>query len=494
MDDRQYEFFLSQEDERFAEDFWNKEGLKKDDWTVCLNPGGNWGPKRWPKENFASLADRLIREYQAKIIFSGSKDDILLIKEITRMMEQKEFSVSAGYTNLKAAGAIFKKANLTISGDSGPLHIAASVGATVLALFGPTSPAITGPIGSGRIALMHKPLECRVPCYDAACNDNRCMREIKVEDVLAEVKKLEEDAHRNEVYAAEKNYFSRILVVRTDRIGDVVLTTPVLKALRENYPASHIAMMVNPQTKELLEGNPYLNEVIVYDKDKKDKGMLGFWRFVLELKRKRFDLAIVLHTKNRLNLITYLADIKRRAGYKNNKFGFLLTDKLIDIRPLGLKHEVDYCLDILRKLGLKISDKIPYLAVKNEDMDSVGNILEALGVNRDTRIAAIHPGSSCISKRWPRERFVVLANRLVEDYGLKVILIASGEENEAIADEIARQIRYPVLNLSGKLSLGQVSALLKRCVIFISNDSGPVHIASAVGTPVVSIFGVTRLV
>lgn len=287
----------------------------------------------------------------------------------------------------------------------------------------------------------------------------------------------------------KKNYFSRILVVRTDRIGDVVLTTPVLKALRENYPASHIAMMVNPQTKELLEGNPYLNEVIVYDKDKKDKGMLGFWRFVLELKRKRFDLAIVLHTKNRLNLITYLADIKRRAGYKNNKFGFLLTDKLIDIRPLGLKHEVDYCLDILRKLGLKISDKIPYLAVKNEDMDSVGNILEALGVNRDTRIAAIHPGSSCISKRWPRERFVVLANRLVEDYGLKVILIASGEENEAIADEIARQIRYPVLNLSGKLSLGQVSALLKRCVIFISNDSGPVHIASAVGTPVVSIFG-----
>ncbi|MEK6564404.1 MAG: lipopolysaccharide heptosyltransferase II [Candidatus Omnitrophota bacterium] len=204
VDDRQYEFFLSQEDERFAEDFWNKEGLKKDDWTVCLNPGGNWGPKRWPKENFASLADRLIREYQAKIIFSGSKDDILLIKEITRMMEQKEFSVSAGYTNLKAAGAIFKKANLTISGDSGPLHIAASVGATVLALFGPTSPAITGPIGSGRIALMHKPLECRVPCYDAACNDNRCMREIKVEDVLAEVKKLEEDAHRNEVYAAEK--------------------------------------------------------------------------------------------------------------------------------------------------------------------------------------------------------------------------------------------------------------------------------------------------
>ena len=213
VDDKQYEFFLSEEDEGFAEDFWNREGLKKDDWIVCLNPGGNWGPKRWPKENFALLADRLIREYQAKIIFSGSKDDILLIKEITRMMEQKEFIVSAGYANLKQAGAIFKKVNLMVSGDSGPLHIAASVGANVLALFGPTSPAITGPIGKGRIVVIHqpeggglassiqshKPLECRIPCYDAACNDNRCMREIKVEDVLAEVKKLAEDAHRNEV-------------------------------------------------------------------------------------------------------------------------------------------------------------------------------------------------------------------------------------------------------------------------------------------------------
>ena len=287
----------------------------------------------------------------------------------------------------------------------------------------------------------------------------------------------------------QKNYFSRILVVRTDRIGDVVLTTPVLKALRENYPQSHIAMMLSPGTKELIEGNPYLNEVIVYDREKKDKGLWGFWRFVLELKRKRFDLAIVLHTKNRVNLITYFADIKRRAGYKNNKFGFLLTDKLIDTRHLGLKHEVDYCLDILRNLGLKIRDKVPYVAVKKEDIDLVNSILEAEGIRRESRIAAIHPGSSCVSKRWLRERFVVLANRLVEDYGLKVVLIAEGKEDEAIANEIAKQIRYPVLNLSGKLSLGQLSALLKRCAIFISNDSGPVHIASAVGTPVVSIFG-----
>lgn len=189
-DDKYYEFFLSEEDERFAEDFWDKEGLKKGDRIVCLNPGGNWNPKRWPGENFAQLADRLIRDYRVKIIFSGSKDDTSLIKEITRMMEQKEFIVSAGYTHLKAAAAIFKKVDLMISGDSGPLHIASSVGANVLALFGPTSPVITGPIGQGKIKILQKDIGCQVPCYEAACNDNRCMRAIRVEDALREVKEM----------------------------------------------------------------------------------------------------------------------------------------------------------------------------------------------------------------------------------------------------------------------------------------------------------------
>lgn len=283
--------------------------------------------------------------------------------------------------------------------------------------------------------------------------------------------------------------FKRILVVRTDRIGDVVLSTPVLKALRENYPQSHIAIMVSPQARELLEDNPYLNEVIVYDKDKKDKGLLGFWRFVMRLKKKKFDLAIVLHTKKRTNLISFLADIPKRAGYYDTKFGFLLTDKIKDTRTLGLQHEVDYCLDVLRKLGLQVKDRIPVLTVKSEQSQAALAILREAGIAQGDKIAAIHPGASCVSKRWLKDRFVVLANHLVEDYGMKVVLVAAGAEDVAIVDEIAKNTRYPVVNLSGKTTLAQLAAVLKRCAIFISNDSGPVHIASAVGTPVISIFG-----
>jgi heptosyltransferase-2 len=287
----------------------------------------------------------------------------------------------------------------------------------------------------------------------------------------------------------QKNYFKKILVVRTDRIGDVVLSTPVLKGLRDNFPQSHIAVMVSPQAREIVEDNPYINEVIVYDKDKKDKGLFGFWRFALDLKKKEFDLAIVLHTKKRTNLITYLADIPKRVGYHDKKFGFLLTDKIKDIRPLGLQHEVDYCLDILKSLGLTIKDRMPYVAVKKEQSRWLSDVLQEGAIKKEDRIAGIHPGASCISKRWLKDRFIVLANRLVEDYGVKIILLAQGEPDVEIANDIARNTRYPVLNLAGKTSLSQLVALLSRCSIFISNDSGPVHIASAVGTPVISIFG-----
>lgn len=286
----------------------------------------------------------------------------------------------------------------------------------------------------------------------------------------------------------QKTCFRKILVVRTDRVGDVVLSTPVLKALRENYPRAHIAIMVSPYTREIVEGNPYVDEIIVYDKNKEYRGVIGFWKFVRELKKKNFDLAIILHTKKRTNLIAYLSRIPRRIGYEDKKFGFLLTDKIEDTRPLGLKHEVDYCLDVLKKLDIEPKDKTTYAAVKKEDLAWADNFLEVNGILKNDKIVCLHPGASCASKRWLMVRFIELAERLVKEYSVKIILVASGCDVK-IADEIAKNIKGQVLNLAGKTTLSRLSAVLKRSRLFISNDSGPVHIASAVGTPVISIFG-----
>lgn len=188
VNERGYDFFIARQDEEFAEDFFKKEGLKENDFVVCLNPGGNWYPKRWPKENFALLADSLIGERGMKVIFSGAPGDIGLVDEIRAKMKERPV-IAAGKTTLKQSAAIFKKANLTVSADSGPLHIAAAAGANVIALFGPTDAAITGPLGKGKVAIIQKQIDCRIPCYDLNCNDNRCMRAITVSDVIEEVKK-----------------------------------------------------------------------------------------------------------------------------------------------------------------------------------------------------------------------------------------------------------------------------------------------------------------
>jgi lipopolysaccharide heptosyltransferase II len=186
-DDKFYEFFTSEKDEEYIEDFLRKEKVTSDDFVVCLNPGGNWEPKRWPKENFSRLADKLIAEHKIKVILAGGQEDTGIILEITRQMEYNPI-IAAGITNLKQSACLFRKVNLVISADSGPLHIAAATGANVIGLFGPTSPSITGPIGRGKIRVVHKGSGCSIPCYDKDCNNNRCMQEITVEDVLSEVK------------------------------------------------------------------------------------------------------------------------------------------------------------------------------------------------------------------------------------------------------------------------------------------------------------------
>ena len=119
-----------------------------------------------------------------------------------------------------------------------------------------------------------------------------------------------------------KDNYRNILIVRTDRIGDVVLTTPAIEALRKAFPQARISILVTPVTRELVEGNPYLDEVLIDDRKGRHGGVFGFFNLVKTLRKRQFDLAIILHTKKRTNSLCFLAGIPHRVGYKNNKFGF----------------------------------------------------------------------------------------------------------------------------------------------------------------------------
>ena len=279
----------------------------------------------------------------------------------------------------------------------------------------------------------------------------------------------------------------KILIARLDRIGDVVLSTPVIKALRDAYPDSYIAMMVRPHAREIVEGNPYLNEVIIYDKEGSHKGAWGNLKFIQELKDRKFDIAVILHPTVRTHMVLSLALIPERIGY-DKKAGFMLTKKIPHTKQFGLKHEADYALDMLRCIGIEPRDRKLCIPVHEESERKVKAVFASNGIRESDTVIAVHPGASCPSKRWSAERFARVADRLTEGYNAKVVIIAS-EKDRAFGDKVASLMKGPSLNLSGKTSVADLASVLKRAKLFISNDSGPVHIACAVGTPVVDIFG-----
>ena len=280
--------------------------------------------------------------------------------------------------------------------------------------------------------------------------------------------------------------YKNILIVRTDRIGDVVLTTPVIRALRKNFPQARLSILVAPATRELVDGNPHLTRVLVDDRQGSHRGPAGFFRLVQTLRKENFDLALVFHTKRRTNLLCFLAGIPRRVGYADKKFGFLLTQKIKDTRPSGQKHESQYCLDVLRAMGIPVQEIELYLPLQRAAEDWVKELFTSQNINPRSLIA-VHPGASDPTKQWPVHRFAEVMNRLGERYASRFVLIGATNNREAAA-QIISGVKYPILDLTGKTTVGQSASLLKHCRLLISNDSGPVHIADALGTPVISIF------
>ncbi len=278
----------------------------------------------------------------------------------------------------------------------------------------------------------------------------------------------------------------RILLVRTDRIGDVVLTTPAIRAVRQSLPESFLAMMVRPYSVEVVKNNPHLDEVIVYDKRGKHKTFWNSFKFVRDLRKKEFDLAFVFHPTNRVNIITFLAGIPERIGY-NRKCGFLLTKKLPDEKFKGEKHEIEYNLEVIAARGISAANKEVEMVVSQEEENFALKFFQGNGLDRKIPLVAIQPGASCPSKRWPVERFAEVGKKLMESFPVKIIIIGSNEEGPLL-ERLRRLLGEKAVIVQG-LALGNVGAILKQAQLFISNDTGPVHIAAAMKTPCLVIFG-----
>lgn len=477
--------YISTEDEKYIELALREGNIVSSDKIMIISPGARSHIKRWSADRFVRLIASLIEQVGAKIVLVGDKEDMPTCEYIVSRSKYPILDL-AGKTNLRQLAALIKKASCVITNDSAVLHLAGYLNAPTVAIFGPTDELKYGPWAE-KSAVVKKDIFCR-PCEKAQCRflNLKCLQLVNAEDVLRATRNILAIS-RDVVTSGYQEDIKRILIVRTDRIGDLLLSTGVIKAVRDRYAHAYIAMMVSGFTKEIVDGNPYLDEVITYDKDDKHRSWYRSLKFSQNLKKKRFDLAIILHPTNRVHLITFLANIPRRVGY-DRKLGFLLTDRLKHEKQLGEKHESEYNLDLIRYLGIEPAENRLLMPIKQESEEWAEELFKQEKINKNHKLVAIHPGASCPSKIWPNERFALVADKLVKKYAARILLVA-GPRDIVLAENILRYMHHPLINLAGKTSLSQLASLLKRCDLFISNDSGPVHIASALGIPVISIFG-----
>jgi heptosyltransferase-2 len=269
------------------------------------------------------------------------------------------------------------------------------------------------------------------------------------------------------------------------------MTTPAIGAIRQPYPNAHITILATPLVAELFSPHDRIDEVMVYDKKGHHAGLAGRLRLARELRARHFDMAILLQNAFDAALITWLARIPVRLGYRSDGRALLLTHGCPVTRETKRLHHVEYYLAMLANFGIPAATKSLSLLVTAEEEETTTGLLAGAGIDSGDCLIGINPGATYGSaKRWYPDRFAAVADELCQKWGAKAV-ITGGPAERFIADEIESAMETKSLNLAGRTSVRELMALIKRCEFFITNDSGPMHIAAAFGVPLVAIFGPT---
>ena len=281
---------------------------------------------------------------------------------------------------------------------------------------------------------------------------------------------------------------TKLLFIRTDRLGETLLNLPAVAALKTAFPQSSVTFLAHPDLVTLLSAAPGVDAVMECPRTPPRPWWRQAIRLAKQLRHGRFQIAVVSNPKKELHLAVFLAGIPVRIGYAR-KWAWTLTHRVTDNKALGEHHEVEYNLNLLKALGISASSTPSYqLPVSGEARQEISQFLSRLSVGETDRLVAIHPWTSNPKKQWPVERFRALITRLAQLTGVKPVVIG-GQEERAREAALMRGRSHQALSLVGRLSLTELAALLQKVRVLVSNDSGPMHLAAAVGTPVVALFG-----
>ncbi len=281
-----------------------------------------------------------------------------------------------------------------------------------------------------------------------------------------------------------------ILVIKMSAIGDVILGVPSLKAIRAKFKDADIKVLVGLQARDVLDGCPYINGKIVCDFKGKDKGLFGLWRLGVDLRKCCFDIVIDLQNNKKSHALSFLSLAPLRYGYNNDKFSFLLNNGIKDDAPY--LDPIEHQFRVLKSAGIKPVDKYLELWPSSSDDERIEAILKESWIKPSQSLVGINVRASSRwnSKNWPPKRIAELCDRLAKEFNIRVVL--TGTKEDALFIEKVRGLTAskPVV-AAGRTGVMELASLIKRCKAYITPDSAPMHIASAIGTPFIALFGPT---
>ncbi len=473
-----YRFYYSQAARESALDLLRRHQLEEGRF-VCFHLGANWEPKRWPVSHFAALADLIEERFHCPVVVTGHAKDQALWTAFEKGVSKARVIPLMGKTSLEELAALLRRAAFFVTGDSGPMHIAAGAGARVLALFGPTDPRRTGPRGPGdSVVLDFVPEGFQTPWYGTQMPQGGWLSRISPLKVLEAVAQKgwgcemkpegEEPLSCKTAMTAEERRVKKILWVTLSNIGDVILTTPVLRSLAGRFPEAEITAVAGPRARSVLEQSRPIRRIVTYNKR---GGPLEQWRFLQELRRETYDLVVDL----RNTAIPFLVKTRRRS-------------------PLVRRHTAvsmrDRHLEVLSMMGICPGPMPVFEFFHSGNAGTLEAKLSQKGISGSKGYVLLAPVAASGLKTWPLQGFETVLRRLLA-VTADPVLIVGDQRERAMAESLTTVDPQRVVNLAGETTLPETAALVARARLIAANDSALMHLAFELGTPAVAVFGPT---
>ncbi len=282
------------------------------------------------------------------------------------------------------------------------------------------------------------------------------------------------------------NKTGNILIVRTDRIGDVVLSLPLAKFIKQKYPSAKITYLLKNYTKDLAYRHPYIDDLLILEEE---NGSVKLWENIRKIKKHNFDVSLVVYPTFKISLILFLAGVKTRIGTGYRWYSFLFNKRYFEHRKYGEKHELEYNLNLLKLLGINginpQKDVTFDIRIDEKSEQKVEELLQKNGFRSNIPTVIIHPGSGGSAIDLPVSKFSELNESLARELNLNLLITGSEREKE-ICEKVKGNT--PSLNFAGRFNLKELIALINKTDILIANSTGPIHIAGALGKFVIGFY------